>query len=78
MKIQSQEAVAEFRYMLSDPDYRSRRLAFVAGRTLARSQLLRALNGREDVRCFGDEAEAEGWLFDEAPAAQPLRRAVDG
>ena len=74
MKIQSQEAVAAFRLMLSDPAYRSRRLAFVAGQTLARSQLMRALGDR-DARCFDNIEEAEAWLFDEAEEVQPpLRR----
>ena len=65
MKIQPQDAVAAFRLMLSDPDVRSRRLAFVAGQTLARSQLMRALDGRE-ARCFDNVEEAEAWLLDEA------------
>lgn len=62
MKIQSQESVAEFQKMLGAPEYRSRRLAFVIGPTLARSQLSRALSGR-DARCFGTIVEAEAWLF---------------
>jgi hypothetical protein len=74
MKIQSQEGVAAFRLMLSDPAFRSRRLAFVASQTLARSQLMRALDGRE-ARCFDSVDEAETWLFDEADEVQtPLRR----
>lgn len=72
MKIQPQEVVAAFRGMLADPEYRSRRLAFVAGRTLARSQLMRALASR-DARCFEDPADAEAWLF--AEDWVPLRRA---
>lgn len=75
MKIQSQEGVAMFREMLADPAYRSRRLAFVASQTLARSQLMRALDGRE-ARCFDNVEEAEAWLFaEEAEEVQaPLRR----
>lgn len=78
MKIQSQESVAMFREMLADPAYRSRRLAFVASQTLARSQLMRALDGRE-ARCFDSVEEAEAWLFDETAegadeAETPLRR----
>lgn len=64
MKIQSQETVAYFRELLADPAYRSRRLAFVAAPTLARSQLMRALDGR-DARCFDDPVEAEAWLLDD-------------
>ena len=75
MKIQSQEGVAMFREMLADPAYRSRRLAFVASQTLARSQLMRALDGRE-ARCFDNVEEAEAWLLaEEAEEAEsPLRR----
>jgi len=42
--------------------YRSRKLAFVVDRTLARSQLMRALNGRT-AKCFDDRVAAERWLF---------------
>src|ERR1044072_6827688 len=62
MKIQSQEVVAAFREMRAHPAFRSRRLAFVASQTLARSQLMRALDGRE-ARCFEHVEEAEAWLF---------------
>lgn len=62
MKIQPQQSVVAFRALLADPVYRSRKLAFVAAPTLARSQLMRALNGRE-ARCFEDVASAETWLF---------------
>ena len=58
MKIQTQDMVAEFRVMLSDPAYKSRRLAFVAAPTLARGQLLRALQER-DARCFETIEAAE-------------------
>jgi len=75
MKIQPQETVATFHALLADPAYRSRRLAFVAGPTLVRSQLMRALAGRHS-RCFGTVAEAEAWLFEEAAAAAPPRRAA--
>ncbi|MET0307559.1 MAG: hypothetical protein ABW023_02530 [Sphingomonas sp.] len=71
MKIQSQEIVDAFRAMLAAPEYRSRRLAFIVSSTLARSQLGRALGGR-DARCFEDPAEAERWLLaarNEAEAA---------
>lgn len=74
MKIQSQEGVALFREMLADPAWRSRKLAFVASQTLARSQLMRALDGR-DARCFDSVEEAEAWLFAEAEEVEaPLRR----
>ena len=62
MKIQSQEIVDAFRAMLADPEYRSRRLAFVVSPTLARTQLVRAIDGRQ-ARCFEDSWAAEAWLF---------------
>ena len=62
MKIQSQQAVTDFRAILADPAYRSRRLAFVVSETLARSQLMRALGGR-DARCFSSVFLAEAWLL---------------
>lgn len=75
MKIQPQESVAEFQQMLGAPEYRSRRLAFVIGRTLARSQLQRALAGRgPDTRCFDTVVEAEAWLFSGAVTGE-LRNA---
>ncbi|MCD2324566.1 hypothetical protein LQ953_11125 [Sphingomonas sp. IC-56] len=71
MKIQPQEMVGAFQGVLGTPEYRSRKLAFVIGRTLARSQLLRALSGR-GAYCFDTFAEAEAWLFSESDEA-PLR-----
>jgi len=73
MKIQSQEVVTAFREMLADPAFRSRRLAFVAAQTLARSQLMRALNGR-DARCFDSIGEAEAWLLAEEADEIPQPR----
>lgn len=71
MKIQSQEMVDAFRDLLADPLYRSRRLAFVVGPTLARTQVVRALANRS-ARIFEDFWSAEAWLFgpqEEAEAA---------
>ena len=62
MKVQAQDIVGAFQSLLAAPQYRSRRLAFVVSRTLARMQVVRALNGR-DARCFENRAEAEAWLF---------------
>jgi hypothetical protein len=64
MKIQPQETVAAFHLLLADREYRSRRLAFVVSPTLARSQLMRALAGREG-RCFDDPRAAEAWLLED-------------
>ncbi len=68
MKIQSQECVAMFRDMLAQPQYRSRRLAFVVSPTLARTQLMRAIGDRH-ARCFTDATAAEAWLLDETAVA---------
>lgn len=63
MKIQSQEMVEAFRSMLaSDSAFRSRRLAFVVSPTLARTQLMRAVD-RRDARCFEGPWAAEAWLY---------------
>ena len=62
MKIQSQEIVEAFRAMLADPAYRSRRLAFIVSPTLARTQLMRTVTGR-NARIFEDFWSAEAWLF---------------
>ena len=61
--------------MLAAPEYRSRRLAFVVGYTLARAQAIRALESRA-ARWFNDPAEAEAWLLAEEPEEAPLRRAA--
>jgi hypothetical protein len=68
MKIQSQDIVDAFREMLAAPDYRSRRLAFVVSPTLARTQVMRALDRRE-ARCFQDAWSAEAWLLADNNAA---------
>ena len=62
LKIQPQEVVTAFRDMLAAPAYRSRRLAFVCGPTLARNQLSRALGAR-DAAFFDDPVSAEAWLL---------------
>lgn len=66
MKVQAQDIVTTFQSLLADPAYRSRKLAFVVDRTLARSQLMRALNGRT-AKCFEDRVTAERWLFAHDP-----------
>ena len=62
MKIQSQDIVAAFQRMLADPDYRSRKLAFVTAPTLARPQLLRAIGSR-GARVFDSVDTAEAWVL---------------
>ena len=66
--IQSQDMVQRFQTILSDPTYRSRRLAIVTPSSLARLQAYRAA-GNRDARFFTDMDEAEAWaLTPGAPA----------
>jgi hypothetical protein len=78
IKILPQQAVVAWCAHLTDPKTRVRRLAFVVGLTLVRSQLMRALAGRDcgHTRCFDDLAEAEAWLLedDQAAGAAAARR----
>ncbi len=67
MNIQSQETVALFTDLLTYPVTISRRIAFVVGTSLARSQILRAAAGRG--RLFPDLAQAEEWRFQPEAAA---------
>lgn len=64
MKILPRETVDAFALLLTDPQSRARRLAFVVGPTLVRSQLMRVLAGR-DGRCFADPVEAQAWLLED-------------
>lgn len=68
MAIQTQDVVARWGAFLADPVHRSRHLAFVVASTLARTQLQRALGGR-DAGVFTDKAEAERWLFTDGASA---------
>lgn len=76
VKILPQETLAAFCEMLADPDYHSRRLAFVVAPTLVRAQVVRALAGRENARCFADPAAAEAWLLEADEQEAPLRKAI--
>lgn len=69
---QPNTTVDAFAEMLAAPEYRSRRLAFVVGPNLARTQVLRALANRAG-RCFTDPVEAEAWLLTEDIEPLPLR-----
>ena len=74
IKILPQKTVDAFCAHLTDPQTRVRRLAFVVAPTLVRSQLKRALAGRDnrDTRCFANPAEAETWLLEEDEAARDI------
>ena len=67
--IQSQEAVTGFARSIADQGTKSRRIAFVLTRSLARLQVKRAAAGR-DAAFFLTIEEALDWLLaDEAAAA---------
>lgn len=70
IKILPQETVDAWTAHLTDPQTRVRRLAFLVGPTLVRTQLMRALAGRDSrhTRCFTDHAKAEAWLMEEDDA----------
>lgn len=61
MQIQSQETVAAFQRVLTDPRAVSRRLAFVVARSLARLQIKRAAAERE-AAYFTTIEDAEAWV----------------
>ena len=75
MDIQAQDIVDAFQAMLAAPGYRSRRLAFIVGNTLARAQAIRAIESR-DARWFTDPEAAEAWLLAEDLGEALLRRAA--
>lgn len=68
MDIQASESVMGFQQVLADPRYRSRRIAFVVGRSLAAMQIRRAAKGR-DTQFFDELDEAEAWLLATPPQA---------
>ena len=78
LKIQSQEMVEAFGQMLSNCSYHARRLAFVVKPGLIRTQVVRALAGRDDARSFESIRMAEAWLFSGAAAvrSEPHRHAI--
>ena len=63
LKILPQPTLAAFVEMLADPEYHSRKLAFVVGPTLVRGQVMRAIAGRPNVSCFAEMVGAEEWLL---------------
>ncbi|RYF18272.1 MAG: STAS/SEC14 domain-containing protein [Oxalobacteraceae bacterium] len=63
MLIQSQEAIVGFQRVLNNHTTRSKRIAIVTSKTLARMQVERAAE-RRDVHFFnGEPAEARQWLL---------------
>lgn len=69
-KIQARDTMERFAAMIDDPRHRGRALAVVVGGSLARAQLARVID-REQVAFFVTVAEAERWLFENAPPDQP-------
>ncbi len=61
MDIQTQERVGEFTKLVGGDAVRSRRLAFVTAKSLARMQAKR-LTSRDGVEFFTDIVAAERWL----------------
>ena len=63
MLIQSQEAVAGFRAVLGNSATRSKRIAMVVSKTLARMQVERAAQRRDVAYFTGEPEEAREWLL---------------
>jgi hypothetical protein len=61
--IQSQSAVSLFADSLDDPKTRSRKVAFVVAKSLARMQVKRAASGRDEAGFFTSTSDAEAWLL---------------
>ena len=62
MKIQTQDMGGVFSNIVGDSAFRSRKLSFVTGSTLARMQT-RRLTNLEGVAYFTDVDEARTWLL---------------
>ena len=60
--LQPQDVVAAFAGQIADERFRSRRLAFVVGSSVARMQVRRLIT-RDDVAAFEAHDEAEAWMF---------------
>jgi hypothetical protein len=73
-----QATLAAFYEVLADPEYHSRKLAFVVAPTLVRGQVTRALAGRPKAACFTALAEAEQWLLADEMYDAPQQRRVGG
>lgn len=63
----------EFRRVITDPQYSSRRLAFVVTHAVERISTRRVAD-RPNVGFFADVASAETWLFDDAATGAPADR----
>jgi hypothetical protein len=63
MQIQSQDIVEAFATMLSKPECKSKRIAFIVTQSLARLQIKRAASGRGAGYFNDDPVAAEAWLL---------------
>ncbi len=68
MVIQSQDSVDRFQAILGNPAIKSRRIAFVVARSLARMQVKRAA-ASSNAAYFMEMDEATAWLLEETVAA---------
>lgn len=68
-QIQSQEIVMQFQKLVTNPAFRSRRLAFVTGSSIIKMQLRRIINDDSYARVFAERSAALEWLKREAVAA---------
>ncbi len=66
MQIQSQDSVTAFQRLLGDPASRSRKIAFVVTRSLARMQLKRAVADRSAGYFDENIDAAERWLLEDS------------
>ena len=57
-QIQSQEVVTQFQKLVTNPAFRSRRLAFVTGSSMIKMQLRRFISDDSYARIFGDHSSA--------------------
>ncbi len=60
--LQPQVLTAAFQTLMSQPEKRSRRMAFVFGGSPARMQVRRIVAERDDIGFFIDESAAMAWL----------------
>ena len=67
--LQPQVLAAGFQKLMAQTDKRSRRMAFVFGKSPARMQVRRILADRDDIGFFTDESAAMRWLTEPAARA---------
>lgn len=83
LRLQPQEIFAIFTNFVATTEYKSRKIAIVAGEGTARMQFRRVAERaplRGDMRIFTGASEARAWLSDgaEEPVQQPLPGELSG